>query len=781
MKKSSLIIGLALLAAPLAGCGPVEETISVESVSLSESTINLVVGTTASLVATVTPEDATDKTVTWSVAPAGVVTVSEGAVTAVKAGECVVTAKAGEKEATCSVTVTDAVVPVETVTLNETAVDVEVGSTYQLTATVSPSNATNNKVTWSSKNESVVKVSATGLLSAVKVSEAPVTVTATADGKSATCAVTVKDIPINKKYYISEVNQNVNIQTYKLNTGDKTDYLGSIDRLQVGTDNGFDMKPSLLVYSEETDLPVDSSVWTYPYEYKIEELDGASFVDAKATYAEFDSTNASFKFNDSAIGKTLKLSVMPGGLDDIDRADSRFTKTVEVDVAKGYNVYTAKELAYFDDPVNYGYRWENSHALMTKDEVAAAWKAFRRANGLNETYVADNIFLQSDIVLTKNDIPTEFVFAEGQGGQVGYIRDTLDIYFRQNRSTFFNGNYFDINTAQMPMADVDPEWDNISHTSLFKVYEAREDVHGNQVFKNCSYFGNGARSKEETPKGGLIFIKFSSTNSALESDVKFANFNIEAATIALFVESYAKVTTEYCDIEQGYSNFMYVYQKGTIDIKNSVIKDFGGPAIVGDANGEMQESFCPIIHIDSNSTVESWCMGEEPWFLSTKADAAFGQVSALNGFFTALGLSTKTFLKEQDGNQVLNAIYVSRSPADNPSVYGSVTFGDTKMGVDKDSDPTLKALYNGFTPVMPVLSTDAGGRALVFKSAATGNQEILTDTFDLGALMGGKFNNLCSEAASGNPIYTGNYLHLAMTDPTFGGITLITSLFDQAK
>ena len=483
MKKTSLIIGLALLVAPLAGCDFGDKTISVENISLSETNLNIYVGDSKTLTATVTPDNATDKTVTWSVAPQGVVSVNEGAVSAIAAGECVITAKAGEKEATCN----------------------------------------------------------------VKVEE--------------------RIVPVNEQYYISEVNQNANIQTYKLNTGESTDYKGAIERLQVGTDNAFVMKPNLLVYSEETDLPVDSSVWTYPYEYKIEELDGASFVDAKATYAEFDASKASFNFNENAVGKTLKLSVMPGGLDAIDQADPRFTKTIEVNVAEGYNVYSAKELAYFDDPVNCSHRWATEYSLSV-EQTQAAWTKFREENGLDKTYVADNIFLQSNIEITTKDIPSEFIYSEGQGGKVGYLRDSTDIYFKENRNTLFNGNYFDINTSKLPMADVDPDWDNISHTTLFKVYEARTDVAGEQVFKNCSYFGNGARSENETPKGGLIFVKFCSVNDALQSNVSFSNFNMEAALISLYVESHARVTVDSCDIEQGFSNFMYVYHKGIIDIKN---------------------------------------------------------------------------------------------------------------------------------------------------------------------------------------------------------------------
>lgn len=79
--------------------------IAVQSVTLSQTTLSLAVDDAVTLTATVLPSNATHKTVTWSVSPAGVATVSGGTVTAVAAGSCTVTASAGGKSATCAVTV----------------------------------------------------------------------------------------------------------------------------------------------------------------------------------------------------------------------------------------------------------------------------------------------------------------------------------------------------------------------------------------------------------------------------------------------------------------------------------------------------------------------------------------------------------------------------------------------------------------------------------------------------------------------------------------------------
>lgn len=83
--------------------------IPVESVTLDKSSVELDLNgtTTATLTATVTPDNATDKTVTWTTSDADVATVENGVVTAKKVGTATITAKAGDKSATCEVTVTD--------------------------------------------------------------------------------------------------------------------------------------------------------------------------------------------------------------------------------------------------------------------------------------------------------------------------------------------------------------------------------------------------------------------------------------------------------------------------------------------------------------------------------------------------------------------------------------------------------------------------------------------------------------------------------------------------
>ena len=155
---------------------------------MNSSSTTLNVGQTQTLTATVTPSNATDKTVSWSSSDATIAYVdSYGTVRAISAGTATITATAGEVSAECIVTV---VVPATSVSLNKTELILEKGKSETLTATVSPSNATDKTVTWTTSDASVATVE-NGVVRAIKVGTA--TITAKAGNKSATCAVTVND------------------------------------------------------------------------------------------------------------------------------------------------------------------------------------------------------------------------------------------------------------------------------------------------------------------------------------------------------------------------------------------------------------------------------------------------------------------------------------------------------------------------------------------------------------------------------------------------------------
>ena len=182
-----------------------QTNVPVTGVSLNTSTLNLIEGGTGTLIATVEPNNATNRNVTWESSNTSVATVdANGLVTAVSAGTATITATADGKSATCTVTVTAATVPVTGVTMNKTSTSLYVGDTETLTATVAPDNATNRAVTWASSNPSVAKVE-NGVVTALACGTAVITATTQDGNHTATCAVTVRpDIPpANPNYKIT--------------------------------------------------------------------------------------------------------------------------------------------------------------------------------------------------------------------------------------------------------------------------------------------------------------------------------------------------------------------------------------------------------------------------------------------------------------------------------------------------------------------------------------------------------------------------------------------------
>ncbi len=166
----------------------------VTGVTLNATTLSLTEGDEATLIATVLPADATDPTVVWTTSDASVVTVDRGLISALAAGNAIVTATAGNFSAECEVTVIAKEIPVvypQSITLSETAMTVDYGETIALTATVEPDDATDKSVSWSVSDTAVLEATEIpGEYKAVGGGVAKVTAT-TVNGLTAVCEVTV--------------------------------------------------------------------------------------------------------------------------------------------------------------------------------------------------------------------------------------------------------------------------------------------------------------------------------------------------------------------------------------------------------------------------------------------------------------------------------------------------------------------------------------------------------------------------------------------------------------
>lgn len=196
----------------------VKKKVQVTDISLNRSSKSLYKGSTYQLKATVYPEKATFKEVKWSTSNKRVATVSStGKVKATGKGSAVITCSSVDNprvKVTFKITVKIKTTGVE---LNHSKASLYEGYTGKLRATVSPSNASNKDVKWSSSNSKVLKVDKNGKLTAVKPGKAVITCTTESGGYTDKCTVTVKKLIRVKSVKLNKTSGSIaDGKTYQL-------------------------------------------------------------------------------------------------------------------------------------------------------------------------------------------------------------------------------------------------------------------------------------------------------------------------------------------------------------------------------------------------------------------------------------------------------------------------------------------------------------------------------------------------------------------------------------
>ena len=214
MKKVSIITALMLalvMAFGSVACAPtMPETVSVTGITLNKTETTLNVGETETLTATVKPDNASNKKVTWRSANESIAYVNDnGVVYALTKGNSMViaTTEDGEFSAECMIKVidpdepTDPVDPpigpenisVTNVTLNKSNLSLRIGEQETLIATVQPSDATNKNVSWVSIDPLVARVDNNGKITALSTGWAVIYVRTEDGNKTEYCTVTVTE------------------------------------------------------------------------------------------------------------------------------------------------------------------------------------------------------------------------------------------------------------------------------------------------------------------------------------------------------------------------------------------------------------------------------------------------------------------------------------------------------------------------------------------------------------------------------------------------------------
>ncbi len=197
--------------------------IEVQDITLNISKVTLTTGDKQQVSVSYEPENATNKSLIWTSTDETIATVSEdGVITAVSEGTTTIVVKTVSGiSKVISVSVQSDVVPVEKIAVSPTTVKMNAGDTKTIVATVTPTNATNKTVSWSSSDETIATVSAEGVITAVAAGTATITASS-ANGKTADVGVTVNYKQISSVSFSERTER-----TVLLNEGEEVD-LGSL-------------------------------------------------------------------------------------------------------------------------------------------------------------------------------------------------------------------------------------------------------------------------------------------------------------------------------------------------------------------------------------------------------------------------------------------------------------------------------------------------------------------------------------------------------------------------
>ena len=461
--------------------------------------------------------------------------------------------------------------------------------------------------------------------------------------------------PVTGNYVVSGVDSKKEFSDFETNKAkDSSRDDGFYDRTQtykVGDDNAFNVKPELTVLDGDTYRPVSASKWDHDFEITVK-LDGAVVDDTY--YSVVDAKNCDIKFTEAAVGKKFTVSVCPGGVPETDVAD--FTKSIQVEVVDGYNVYEAKELGYFDT------RDANSDEdAFTKEDGqrwVCKWAEFKANNGMDPNLRPAALILQKDIKVTTADLPSNYFYTKAEATACGDARAEGSLYdwaylyeHTIDTDVTVDGNYFQLDLSEIPLVTREDQKDTavgkvISHAAAFKA------IRGQDIkFQNINMSGNAKNATSDADNiygGGFIFVKAAGSAT-------FTAYNMIATKFFITIMSErqhypdtpkTEFLINYMKCFNNYNSFLYNWG-ASMYVKNSMFKNCGGPVIIqdhSDTNDYEQYDGMYVLGNPSSTVfedclLENYVAGSEAWFQQFEgATALVPQIKGMSDLLLGTGL-----------------------------------------------------------------------------------------------------------------------------------------------
>ncbi|MBQ7308433.1 MAG: bacterial Ig-like domain-containing protein [Clostridia bacterium] len=419
--------------------------------------------------------------------------------------------------------------------------------------------------------------------------------------------------------------------TNKTNTtGDASFTIANRDYV-VGTENAYVLNPIIDAYDENGDpVAINEVATNITFEVSSDNEHFTAVTDTSLYLDRIGETNVDIDFNEDAVGKYFKITVNA-----VENEEEKFTHTFKV--VKGYNIYTAKQLAVVDNSQS---EWDDIKAEMGLQNVTT-----------------NTIILHDRIVITKDDIPAANFWTAEELTEKGLDQSIVGSFKEEQNSDYVMvreiaensaftvyGNYFDIDASQIPLC----KWNSgdgytsagaiTMHASLFNFRNSTNALNAKVYMQEISFLGNTQRTDDPLMSGGLLlfktnnitmdidntafqkwytaymfedtinyitidgvnytlrdycneyytFVKDSVTYYLSKENDKPTNKVYDSSALAnqVFTENTISVTRNFNEINhtkgfECYNTHFYMWG-AQVNIRNSVMKSAGGPVLIAD-------------------------------------------------------------------------------------------------------------------------------------------------------------------------------------------------------
>lgn len=522
----------------------------------------------------------------------------------------------------------------------------------------------------------------------------------------------------------------------------------------VGDDNEFRFVPKMVVrtpdyqvlraFHANIEMSILEGEEYVPLTKQVGTDNTVTFLNGDTKIADVDAFNNFYDFSEAAVGKQVKISVLPSA-DYYEFDEGTHAVVLEVTVVDAYNVYEAWQLAVIDNDT-------------TRDD----WNDIKNENGISDLTVA-GIVLHNDIKLTSNDVPESFFYTVNndvvytkygsdetktiyKGAK--FLKDWTEVYIRMGAGDFtVNGNFFNLNASEFPVVPSPAVFgeelkdvhygDDFSNSTLIRfetdasAAETPADV-AVVTIDNLSIIGNAGRDSYLDQKGhlasagGLIFLK-----STHYSDVTINNVIGNSFFIAYFPDSAGDLTANHVKCYDSYQNAAMVWGNSTLTFNDSYISGCGGPVII--AQSVVDDGKHPTL-ITNNTKIETNLTGEEIWFAAVNASAIVTDIKALGSGIHGGGLGN--FVNSSGNMNILGLLMTNGSDAGEillePNAQGAMNLDGHGIERWNDAEHLWSTIVNhpAYTANAPFLSVvDGEGNTHVLFWNGTNLCDLYGNTF----------------------------------------------------